>query len=262
MWDDSRAALTDLDLPNRRRVLDVGCGTGELTAVLREEAPGAEVVGVDADRALLAEAVPTVLQGDATRLPLADDAVDLVAYQALLVNLPDPAAAVAEFARVSSELVALVEPDNGAATVTSTVESEPAVTGRVRTAFLAGSEGDLTLGGAGSRELLADAGLTDLATTVYDHEQVVEPPYEDVDLRAARRKASGAGIADGRATLLAGGLDETAYDELRADWRAMGRAVVDQMAAGEYRRTETVPFHVTVGRVPDRSVPGDSTTDL
>ena len=29
----------------------------------------------------------------------------------------------------------------------------------------------------------------------------------------------------------------------------MGRTVVDEMQAGEYRRVETVPFDVTVGRV-------------
>jgi hypothetical protein len=38
-------------------------------------------------------------------------------------------------------------------------------------------------------------------------------------------------------------------DALESDWRAMGRSVVEQMQAGEYRRAEVVPFHVTVGRV-------------
>ncbi|MDL0140052.1 SAM-dependent methyltransferase, partial [Halobacterium salinarum] len=39
--------------------------------------------------------------------------------------------------------------------------------------------------------------------------------------------------------------------ELRAAWREMGRDVVAQMQAGEYVRRETVPFYVTVGRLPD-----------
>ncbi|MFC6725639.1 SAM-dependent methyltransferase, partial [Halobium palmae] len=34
MWEGSREALADLDLPDRDRIVDVGCGTGELTRVL------------------------------------------------------------------------------------------------------------------------------------------------------------------------------------------------------------------------------------
>ncbi|MFC6752499.1 class I SAM-dependent methyltransferase, partial [Halorubrum tibetense] len=54
MWEGDRAALADLALSSRRRVLDVGCGTGEFTRVLREETdPEATVIGVDADTDLL-----------------------------------------------------------------------------------------------------------------------------------------------------------------------------------------------------------------
>ncbi len=38
------------------RVLDVGCGTGDLVVLLKRACPGAEVVGLDADRAALARA--------------------------------------------------------------------------------------------------------------------------------------------------------------------------------------------------------------
>ena len=133
MWADSRDALADLDLLNRQRVLDVGCGTGELTRVLASESD-AEVVGVDADRRLLEVAsdhVPCVA-GDALRLPFADDSVDLVVCQALLINLPEPAAALREFARVSTGLVAAIEPNNAAVSVDSTVDSEVNLEARVR----------------------------------------------------------------------------------------------------------------------------------
>jgi len=252
MWEDSREALADLDLPGRERVLDVGCGTGELSRVLAAEAgDGADVLGLDADPDLLAvagEHVP-VVRGDAHRLPLAADAVDLVVCQALLVNLPDPAAAVEEFARVSSDLVAAVEPDNAAVTVDSTVEREERLEERARLAYLDGVGTDAALGGAGTRDAFETAGLSDVRTRRYAHERVVEAPYAEAALDDARRKATGAGLDDDRATLLAGPLDADAYADLRAEWRAMGRDVVEQMQAGTYRRVETVPFYVTVGRV-------------
>ncbi len=287
MWEDT-SALADLRLGSRDRVVDVGCGTGELSAVLRAETD-ATVVGVDADPDLLrvardgprseratdadvgeTESDPTrtatdasastgagtgtsgpfpVVRGDALSLPLRDDAADLTTCQALLVNLPEPVRAVAELARVSSDLVAAVEPDNAAVSVESTVANEAALERRARAAYLAGVSTDVTLGAAG--DLFRGAGLSVVSTRRYDHVRTVEPPYDEANLRAARRKATGAGLADDRATMLAGGLSPTAYDDLRAEWRAMGRAVVRAMERGDYRRRETVPFHVTVGRVTD-----------
>ncbi|ELY93991.1 type 11 methyltransferase [Natrialba hulunbeirensis JCM 10989] len=254
MWDDSRAALEPLALESRERILDVGCGTGELSRVLAAESPG-EVVGCDADPDLLraaaahAPAVPTVA-GDAHRLPFPDDAFDLVVCQALLINLPDPAAALSEFARVSRDLVAAVEPDNGAVEVDSSVGAEDALEQRARDAYLDGIPTDVSLG-ADAREAFdaADADFEVLETRRYDHVRTVEPPYSEGAVAAARRKATGAGLADDRETMLKGALTAAEYDDLRSEWRAMGRDVIEQMEARAYRRREAVPFFVTVGRV-------------
>ncbi|WP_418284267.1 class I SAM-dependent methyltransferase [Halorubrum sp. DTA46] len=252
MWADGRDALADLDLPGRRRVLDVGCGTGELTRVLDAETPPETTVfGVDADAELLAVAreetgLPYVA-GDATRLPVPDDAVDLVVCQALLSNLPDPAAAIAEFARVSSDLVAAIEPDNADVTVSSSVASEERLEREAREAYLTGVRTDVALGDR-VRETFAAAGLTDVRTRRYVHEKRTAPPYAEPALAAAARKASGAGLADHRAELVAA-TSETEYDDLRQRWREMGREVVAEIEAGEYERAERVPFDVTVGRV-------------
>jgi SAM-dependent methyltransferase len=250
MWADSREALADMDLTGRERVLDVGCGTGELTRVLVEEVEDGEVVGVDADVDLLAVAreYAPVVAGDALALPVAAGAVDLVVCQALLVNLPDPAAALAEFARVSTDLVAAVEPDNAAVTVDSSVDGEADLEGQARAAYLDGVETDAALGGEGTSAAFEAAGLGDVRTTRYVHERVVEPPYDETDLADARRKATGAGLDDDRSTMLGGEMDAEGYEDLRAEWRAMGRAVVAQMQDGDYRRVERVPFYVTVGR--------------
>ena len=81
-------AATQVDLG-----LDLGCGNGRHAAVLHERAD--QVLALDASRNLLREAReqldPTwvrLLQGDAARLPLADDCVDLAVYVATLHHLP------------------------------------------------------------------------------------------------------------------------------------------------------------------------------
>ncbi len=248
MWEET-AALAPLELASRERVLDVGAGTGELTRVLDGETAGT-VLGADADVDLLATAraetgLPMV-GADATGLPFPEDTFDLVVCQALLINLPDPAAAVAEFARVSSDLVAAVEPNNADVAVDSTVDAEERLESRVRAAYLAGVETDVALGDR-VETLFEDAGLSVVADRVYRHEKLVEPPYSDASMADAARKASGAGLAD-HETEIRNAVGEE-YDEIRAEWRAMGREVVDEMADREYQRREVVPFEVTVGRM-------------
>ncbi|WP_082146633.1 class I SAM-dependent methyltransferase [Halostagnicola sp. A56] len=253
MWAGSRAALAPLSLESRDRVLDVGCGTGELSAVLAADSPGT-VLGCDVDMALLESArtrdgVATVA-GNALELPFADDSFDLVVCQALLINLPDPTAALAEFARVSSDLVAAIEPDNSAVDIDSSVDREERLERRARRAYLDGVRTDVTLGD-GAREAFESAGLDVHGTCRYDHVRRVEPPYNEGAVNDARRKATGSGLADDRETMLAGALTESEYDDLRSSWREMGRDVIDQMASREYRREESVPFFVTTGSVPE-----------
>jgi SAM-dependent methyltransferase len=246
MWDDSRNALDDLGLDSRQQVLDVGAGTGELTRVLRDETPG-RVVALDADRGLLDHIASPRLLGDATRLPFADDTFDLVVCQALLVNLPDPTAAIEEFARVSSDCVAVIEPDNSAVSIDSTVDTEPSLAHRARELYLQGVETDAALGAV--PELFEEAGLDDVTVRRYDHERHIESPYSERALEGARRKASGTGLDDDRETILAGDTSEELFETLREDWRAMGREVIEQMQDGTYRQREVVPFYVTSGHV-------------
>ncbi len=83
-------------------LLDIACGTGIVTRGLLR--PERTVLGVDRSSGMLglaARRVPGgVVCGDAARLPLASDSVDAVVIVWLLHLLPDPAAVLAEAARV------------------------------------------------------------------------------------------------------------------------------------------------------------------
>ncbi|SDJ80251.1 Methyltransferase domain-containing protein [Halovenus aranensis] len=246
MWEDSLDALCELDLEDRQRVLDVGAGTGELTRTLRNQTAGT-VVALDADRTLLDHVAGPRLRGDATRLPFADGSFDLVVCQALLVNLPDPAAVIEEFARVSADRVAVIEPDNSAVAIESTVTAEAPLARRARERYLDGVETDAALGAV--PDLFVAAGLENVRVERYDHERRIESPYSERALEDARRKASGTGIDADRETILAGDTSTESFEALREEWRAMGREVIEQMQNGTYCQREVVPFYVTSGRL-------------
>lgn len=91
------------------RVLDLGCGTGELTRLTARRFPSATVVGLDFTAAMLAVARRRTdsgatrvayARGTAMRLPFADGAFDLVTNAFLVRNLVDLEAALREMHRV------------------------------------------------------------------------------------------------------------------------------------------------------------------
>jgi ubiquinone/menaquinone biosynthesis C-methylase UbiE len=95
-------------LPQARRVLDVGCGTGRLLRGARQCYPTAELVGVDLAGRMVATAIavtPTKLavryvHGRAERLPFADDVFDLVFATLSLRHWTNAPAGIAEIGRV------------------------------------------------------------------------------------------------------------------------------------------------------------------
>lgn len=97
-----------LNIPSGGTALDVGSGPGSITASLaRAAGPDGLALGVDISepmltRAVRAESGPQVgfIRADAQRLPLRDNTVDAVVLIAVLQLVPDPAAALAEMARV------------------------------------------------------------------------------------------------------------------------------------------------------------------
>ncbi|MDO9707618.1 ArsR/SmtB family transcription factor [Paracraurococcus lichenis] len=118
-WDEMRAltlpataieeALLGLLPPAIERFLDIGTGTGRLLELVADRAERG--LGIDASREMLALARArlaerglagrcAVRQADMYRLPLPDAAFDAAALQMVLHYAEDPAAALAEAARV------------------------------------------------------------------------------------------------------------------------------------------------------------------
>jgi SAM-dependent methyltransferase len=89
------------------RWLDVGCGNGAFTEMLVGRCAPASVQGVDPSEGQLAYArtrpaarAAQFRRGDAMRLPFPDDAFDAAVMPLVIFFVPDPAAGVAEMARV------------------------------------------------------------------------------------------------------------------------------------------------------------------
>jgi SAM-dependent methyltransferase len=92
--------------PPGLRWVDVGCGTGALTAAIVDHAQPLSVTGVepsagflDTARERLGESA-TLLQGDAASIPLSDGDADVVVSGLVLNFVPDAAAGLAEMRRV------------------------------------------------------------------------------------------------------------------------------------------------------------------
>jgi ubiquinone/menaquinone biosynthesis C-methylase UbiE len=99
------AVVEALGRGRQRRVLDIGCGTGQLARRVSEAFPRARVVGCDFSRGMLAHAAARTrsvrwVQGDAGRLPFADRVFDAVVSTEAFHWFPDQAAALGEFFRV------------------------------------------------------------------------------------------------------------------------------------------------------------------
>ncbi|GAB4006865.1 methyltransferase domain-containing protein [Nocardioides ultimimeridianus] len=104
-------------------VVDVGSGTGsEVRRMAALVGSTGRAIGVDPHDGLRATATErsvgtsaTFVDGDATALPFPDDSVDVITCERVFQHLPDPDAAVREFARVlrPGGRVAIVDSDWG-----------------------------------------------------------------------------------------------------------------------------------------------------
>jgi len=102
-----RAYLSEIDLPQGAKALEIGCGTGSVCRTLVELLK-LEVTGVDPSSVFVSRARElakdlhgiTFIQGDGRSLNLADSVFDLVVFHTTLCHIPDPEAALRQAHRV------------------------------------------------------------------------------------------------------------------------------------------------------------------
>ena len=109
IWPQESALFDRYDLRAGTRILDIGCGTGEVTARIAARAPDAQVLGVDvhlphlerARTAFQAQENLSFARDDAFQLSLDTDAFDLVCCRHVVQSVPQPHRVVGEMARVA-----------------------------------------------------------------------------------------------------------------------------------------------------------------
>jgi SAM-dependent methyltransferase len=109
IWPQEQRLFNRYGLSGSLRILDLGCGTGEITRRLAERYPQAMLLGIDIlegnlalarrDSAALGQRI-RYAQGDAFALDLADGGLDLVVCRHMSQAVPDFPLVLAEITRV------------------------------------------------------------------------------------------------------------------------------------------------------------------
>ncbi len=97
------AAAVAERLPRDARVLDIGCGSGDLAALVMELRPDIRIEGIDV-LVRPGTAIP-VTEYDGRHIPFADDAFDAAMVIDVLHHTDDPAAVLAEIARIAPQVI-------------------------------------------------------------------------------------------------------------------------------------------------------------
>jgi SAM-dependent methyltransferase len=262
-----------------RNVLDVGCGVGHwgmlLAAVMPEDV---RVTGVDREASWVElanarssgrglEGRFSYRQGEAERLPFADNSFDLTTCQTVLIHVPDSAAAIAEMLRVTKPggLVAVAEPNNLTESLLldsiSNQSSVDEIVELVRFQLtcergkVALGEGDNSLGDRVAGIFVAQ-GFSEVEVYVNDKATAVFAPYaataqrafaEDARDRVARHMWNWS-EPDARRLFLAGGGSESAFGGHFARALASREKIVRGLDDSTYHGIIGGPFYLVAGR--------------
>jgi ubiquinone/menaquinone biosynthesis C-methylase UbiE len=182
-----RHIFASAGLPNAKRVLEIGCGTGAVLSTIT--APAAHLAGIDIDRAAIQMAkrtVPTAIlaAADAHKLPFASGSFDIAFFHFVLLWLSQPAAALAEARRVTRRggaIIAFAEPDY---TVRVDRPAELAHIGQLQTDALRAQGADPAIGSR-LAELFAQAGIR-IEESGQLASQPDQAPADDLELEVLR----------------------------------------------------------------------------
>lgn len=266
--DELRAGLALAALPQAPRVLELGCGSGVLTAALLAALPQARITAVDLNAALLAEARARLgaeaesggrvrlERADAAALPYRDRAFDLVACRCVLMHQAEPMLVAGEMYRVTDlgGSALAIEPDWGARAVYPDAEAVGELLGLAQRArpygfpdLLAGRKLFALLRAAGYAPVRLRA--TAFATTADEVRPVGEVGDEADAAEVAGLPAGPERLLEQSRALLrrAGLIAEADLDALIARLRALRRSQdycsigVDLVAVGEKRAPRLAP---------------------
>lgn len=271
-----------LDLASVRSAADIGCGVGHWSVLLYPHlAREARIVGIDREeqhlegfmqrmrRVAPAVAASSVVQADATDLPLPNSAVDMATCQTLLMHLEDPMLALREMVRITRPggLVLCAEPNNMVARMPFgglmdrvPVERLLRLTelvwryslGRARRGRGAEHIGEQLPG------LFHELGLKHIKVWLSDKAWPTMPPYASQEERAVtnawdRWRGEGIGPFDRdemRLNVLAGGGSEAFFEAVWRDFLAHDREIADARLGNRWSAAGGVLFYIVAGRVP------------
>jgi SAM-dependent methyltransferase len=262
-------------------VLDVGCGVGHWGMLLAHLIPkGARVTGVDREAVWVERANArarergiadgfSYLQGDATKLPFADDMFDLTTCQTVLIHMSDPGAAIREMRRVTKPggLVMVAEPNNlSESLLLDSISNRASIDDIVELVRfqltcergkVALGEGDNSLGDR-VPGLFVEEGLVDVDVYVNDKATAILPPYATSAQRAFAEDARdrhARGIwnwseRDTRRLFLAGGGAEADFAAHYARGLAARAKIVRGLDDATYYGMSGGAFFLIAGRKP------------
>lgn len=111
IWPQEKGYLKRLFTRSGMEVLDVGCGTGEISSRIVNEFSPRQVTGIDlaephirrARERFAGVAGLSFQQGDATHMSFGDDSFDVALCRHMLQAVPDPMAVIREMIRVTKQ---------------------------------------------------------------------------------------------------------------------------------------------------------------
>jgi len=92
-------------LPKGSRVLDVGCGDGQIDQLIMQKKPGISISGTDV--LVRQKTHIPIIQFDGNRLPFDDNSFDVVTFVDVLHHTEDPLLLLREARRVSKGLIVI-----------------------------------------------------------------------------------------------------------------------------------------------------------